>query len=538
MKKKTLSLILALIMALSLVACGGGNSSDNGGKADKPDAGNSSDLGSSVEVTGNNDADAKYAEEITMCTTIKSLDPNDSWATEREAYHLLVFDTLVYNNDITGEITMQLAKSVEWDNKECTRIHVILRDDVVFSNGDPVTAADVEFSLGRANYSSLAGYYDNCEIVSDTELYINLSSPCSAFISVLGRACAAIVCKAEAEKNPDGLALIGSGPFMYDMSTYVAANTVTVVRNEKFWGEKTPTQKIKVVMISDAAAKGVALQSGDIHWATGLNFTELPVLKQNKNLEINEIQGYSFVYMAMNDRRDTTSITEEEKNFRRAVACAINKEDIVAGFGGGMPMTSMWPYDDPACIQNESDYEHDLSYNPDMAKEYLANAGGKTEFKVLANTADANVKLAAQVIQEQLRLVGITMVIEETDATGFSSATQWDRDITQYDAYMQSNIFAIDPVNWNYYTENQSINKAVMVNPEISKALKAVKATSNPEERTELLQIMQREVHENVSYLPLAYFPKAFGYAKGLENFRISSIPSYYMRNMTLRVDK
>jgi ABC-type transport system substrate-binding protein len=130
------------------------------------------------------------------------------------------------------------------------------------------------------------------------------------------------------------------------------------------------------------------------------------------------------------------------------------------------------------------------------------------------------------------------MVIEETDATGFSSATQWDRDITQYDAYMQSNIFAIDPVNWNYYTENQSINKAVMVNPEISKALKAVKATSNPEERTELLQIMQREVHENVSYLPLAYFPKAFGYAKGLENFRISSIPSYYMRNMTLRVDK
>jgi len=547
--KKALSLLLAVVMVMSLVACGGNNTANNTGKEETgktetpgSDFGDKSQgvvIGGDKTEDKNSEVKAEYASEITLAGwgSIATLDPGEAWNASREAYQRLVYDTLLYHDDTTGEITMQLAKSVEWDNDDCTRVHVVLRDDIVFSNGEKLTAADVEFSIGRNTYSSVTSFYDNCEIVNDYELYINLKKPCSGFMPILSRACCAVVCKSEAEKHPDGLALIGSGPYVYDMDSFVAGNSITLVRNDKFWGEKNPTEKIKLVHIADPSAAAVALKNGEINFFQNFNDVDLVGLKATDDIEIAEYTSTNFVYMGWNDRRDSTSLTEEEKNFRRAVACAINKEDIVAGLGGGAVMTSLWPFDHPAHIANESDYEHDLSYNPEKAKEYLAAAGGKTEFTCWVTTDRAWCKLAAQVAQEYLKQVGITMNIEETDGTGFSAMSKWDRDVNEIECHIFSNLFVMESVNWNYYTVGSGVNRPLLADPEATAALEAAQATADADKKNEYYQTMQRENHENVTWLPLVWRKMNFGYTKGLQNFEATASPTWQMRGICLRTN-
>ena len=193
--KKALSLLLAVVMVMSLVACGGNNTANNTGKEETgktetpgSDFGDKSQgvvIGGDKTEDKNSEVKAEYASEITLAGwgSIATLDPGEAWNASREAYQRLVYDTLLYHDDTTGEITMQLAKSVEWDNDDCTRVHVVLRDDIVFSNGEKLTAADVEFSIGRNTYSSVTSFYDSCEIVNDYELYINLKKPTASFIN-------------------------------------------------------------------------------------------------------------------------------------------------------------------------------------------------------------------------------------------------------------------------------------------------------------------------------------------------------------------
>ncbi len=535
MKKKMLTVLLSVTMALSLTACGSGKTAETTKAAETTVQATEAPTVAVVETAAPT-ADAEYEKEITMTGFgFKTLDPGDSWNAGYEAYERLVFDTLMYIDDATGEWEMQLAEAVEWADEECTKIHVVLKDDVVFSNGDPVTSEDCEFSLSRNTYGSMTSSYDSCEIVSDKEFYINLKSSNSAFMALLSSATGSIVCKAEAEAHPDGLALIGSGPYTYDMDTYVAASSITLVRNDLFWGEQNPTEKIHIVNLSDTSAAAVALQKGEIDFMINVNEADIATIEAAENVDIQKYNSYNFIYMGFNDNRDSSTLTEEDKNFRRAVACAINKEDIIAGLGGGSVMTSMWKYDADWYIANESDYEHDLSYNPEKAKEYLAKAGGKTEFTCLVSTDRAWCKLAAQVIQEYLRQVGITMNIEETDQTGFSAATKWD--ICEAEAQIYSNLFVSEVVNWNYYTPNNNVNRVLMNDPEINDALVKLKATSDEAEKATLYDTMQREVHDNVSWLPLVFRQMNFAYTKGLEGFSVTPSPTYQIRNICLRTN-
>ena len=543
--RKALSLLLAIIMVMSLVACGGKNNTANSGN-DKTDTSNTqkdtstegkTSQGTKVEATES--ADAEYASEITIELTVGSLDPTDGWSATREGYQRLVFDNLIYIDDITGEETLMLAESVEWTDDTYTCLHIILKDYATFSNGDPVTTADVEYSFGRTTYGSFKKMYDRCEIISDTEMKVYLKQACAPFYNILSRVFTGIVCKAEAEKNPDGLALIGSGPFVYDMESYVAANSVTLVRNENYWNKdfESPTEKIHIVKIKDPSAAAIALQNGEINFGVNFNANELPQMEKDENLVVTTYNSLNFIYMCFNDHGDSTAVTEEEKNFRRAVACAVNKEDIIAGVDGGMVMTSMWPYDHAAYIANESDYEHDLSYSPEMANEYLAKAGGKTEFKVLVDTSRAWCKLAAMVMQEQCRAVGITMNIEETDSTGFTAASKWEPLMnSDYDANLWSTVFTIEFANWNHYTVGNNVNRALMNDPEIVAALEQV-YTADEAAKSDLYKTMQTEVHNNVSYLPLIFREMNYAYTKGLENFEMTASPCYVLRNIRLRTN-
>ncbi len=484
-------------------------------------------------------AESKYADEVTVALTVGSLDPNLLWGLDINGYQIMVFETLLTRDDDTGELHMKLAKSVEWANEECSKLHVILRDDIFFSNGAPVTAEDVAYTMDRVVYGSVATYYDSSEIISDTELYLNLTGPCSTFMPILSIGACGVVNKAEAEADPNGQGLIGSGPWKYDMSTYVAENSITLVRNENYWGEfESPTQRVKFVTIADASSRAVALQTGEIQFAKDLQSTELPGLEQRKDLIVSRFPATNFIEISCNDRLETDNLSEELINFRRAVACAINKEEIMIATGNemGQPMVSMWRFDDPAYIANEGDYECDLSYNPERAKEYLAKAGGKTNVLMWFSSTEPGVTIAAQVIQEQCRQVGITVDLYETDGSSFTAAVR-SGTIPDYEMVVWRNSFNYDVINFNHYLTTSSVNRAFLNSSAAYAAMDIINNSSDTETRNEQVKNMQTAVHDTVSIIPLYFREMNNAISTRLEGAYHNSVPVYDFTNVALRVE-
>lgn len=527
--KRFLSLFLTIVMVMSLVACGGKDDADN--KADS-NAGNKnvSTSDEKEESTEKSDpanstpAETKYAESVTIAlpSGLSTLDPATQWNTNLDVVNSGIFETLVKYDGVTGEISPWLAETAEFTDENNNRIHIVLRNDVYFSNGDKLTTEDVEFSLGRTTRSTIQQYYASCEIVDDREMYINMSDTCGEWLGALGVSFAAIVSKDDVESNPDGKATIGTGPYIADMDSYVVENKITLTRNEDYWGEKPVTKQRKFVVINDASARGVALANGEIDLTIDLNPTEVAAYKAKDNLEVVTYPSTRFIYVIFNDKRDSDAVSEGELALRRAIACAMNRDEIVAASGesAATPMISMWR-PDASYIDDESEFDIDLSYNPEKAKEYLAQAD-TTEIDCLVNATTAQTKVAAQVIQEQLRQVGITMNIIESDSAAIGA--MMTEEVPEYEMIVFNNMITFLPcAGWTFFQHMSNINGCAMYDPDILAALDVVMTTSDLDEKIENLQIIQKENHDQVSYLPAYWREGNYACVKGLEGFNIEA---------------
>lgn len=509
--KKVLSLIMAAVMLLSLVSCGSNNSNSTPPNSSTPEA---------VKPGG----EVKYADAVTLAIEagLDKLDPGEVWSAALDMYFSCVFETLVKYDGTTGKITPWLAETAEFTDENNNRIHIILRDNIYFSNGEKLTTADVEYSIARTARSTIRQYYDSCEIVDDREMYINMSNTCGEWLGALGISFSSIVCKSAAEANAEGKALIGTGPFVYDMDSYVVENRLTLNRNENYWGELPVTKQLKFVLIKDASARAVALDNGDVDYTQNLNANEVPIYQAKAGLTVVPYPSTRFVFIGFNDKRDSDSVTKEELALRRAIACAINRDEIVAALGetNASPMISMWR-PDSAYIADESEFDIDLSYNPEQAKKYLAEAN-TAKITCVVNSNDGRSKLAAQVVQEQLRQVGITMTISESDSAGVNALSTAEN--PTFEMLINTNLITFLPcAGWTFFQAKSDVNKTAMNDPKILAALDIVMTTADLNKKIENLKIIQKENHDQVSYLPLFWAENSYAYRKGVENFSIEA---------------
>ncbi len=525
--KKMVSLLLAALMVLSLVACGGNETPTGTTKATEATQDQTVPI-----VPTETDPTKTYKKNITVAAeaAFNSLDPGSTWACNCNAIYDLVFDRLVEYDFASGSYSLSLAKSIEYTDATCSKIHVVLRDDIFFSNGDPVTADDVIFSLERSTYSTLTGYLDHGEKVNDKELYLIMKNPLGSFIPALGVGYANIICKAAYEAKNDDTGLIGSGPYKYDFDSYVVSNSVKLVQNDKYWGEKPYVETIQVMMIPDANARAIALEQGEIDFAYNLAVTDLSRLEASGKLDVNTFASTSFIFLAWNNHQGS-DVSESELNFRRAVACALNRDEVVAALGepGAKPMVSFWNWETSAYIDDPSVFPTDLTFSKDKAKEYLAKTDKKS-FDCLINSSKAFVKVAAQVLQEELRQVGITMNIEEADNTGITARTKYD--VGDFEAYLDANMFTTRPTaGWPFFQPG-GVNKAIVSDPTINAALDAIRMETDPAKMDEQLRIVQTQSNEQQYYLPIAWRMGSYAVTKGTANFELTPSGVRFFRNI------
>ena len=340
--------------------------------------------------------------------------------------HCLVHDRMIAQPE-PGVFVPSLATSWETDDFQTWTFH--LRDDVTWHNGDHFTAEDVKFTIENAldNPGTLAwnryGTVESVEILDTYTISITLVAPnVDIFFEFANHGGASILNKRAYEENPDDpmWASIGTGP--YRIADFVSASYALLERFDDFWGEAPPTKTLTLLSVPELSTRAVMMQNGEAQIAFGLDAQDLDSFQANSDFQVFSTMNVSPTCLSFNNMGNDLMM---DMNFRLACAHALNPEDIALATLGNWGVA---PWDGNvwgAGVQYRLEGMPKREFNLELAKEYLDKSIYAGETIKLANSVTTP-SAAAQVVQMQLKEIGIDVSIENMDLASLVAMHTWD----------------------------------------------------------------------------------------------------------------
>jgi peptide/nickel transport system substrate-binding protein len=247
------------------------------------------------------------------------------------------------------------AANCSFTDKENESYRCKLRAGLKFSNGDPVTAEDVKFSIERvvniaapAGASGLLTNIDKIETSGDLGVTFHLKTPDATFPYKLSTPIAGIVNPKsyDPKKLRSGFEVDGSGPYIFKASvTNDKVTKVTFTKNPGYKGAlKLQNNKVEMRSFPTAEAMGSALDTGDIDVMLRTmtpqqikSMTEHP----KKGIELTEMPGLEIRYLGF----DTSDPSVKNRAVRQAMAYLIDRSQIINTVYGSTadPLYSLIP---------------------------------------------------------------------------------------------------------------------------------------------------------------------------------------------------
>src|SRR3954447_10097103 len=216
-----------------------------------------------------------------------------------------------------------------------------LRPGIKFSNGQPVTAQDVAWSLNRfgnpkinAAMSSVSVGYDHASVVNPSTVRVKLKQPVAAFLYNISIWPADILPKNLVEKQGKAFFKhpVGTGPFV--VKDFVKGSHITFVRNPHYWEKGKPyLDQVRYNFATDSNSRILAVRGGSAQIMDGVPFSQIDSLRKSKKLQIQAAKVPLFLGLWLNHK----STGFADLNVRKAMQMAINraqiKQQILHGLG-------------------------------------------------------------------------------------------------------------------------------------------------------------------------------------------------------------
>ena len=435
--KSLLAFGMAAAMALAATGCGGSASSASSAAESTSSASQGTEAESTSAGSG--------TLNIMLETPVESLDPQ--LATDGTSFEVIAdYTDGLMQMDADGAAVPACAESYEV-SEDGTTYTFHIREDAVWSNGDPVTANDFVFAWQRAvdpanasEYSYMlsdigqivnaaeiiAGEKDVSELgvtaVDDKTLEVQLNVPVSYFLSLMYFPTYYPVNQAFFESCGDTFATspettLSNGAFV--LTSYEpAATAFELVKNEDYYdADKVQLAGLNYQVIQDSQQALMSYQNGDLD-TTLLNGEQVDQVKDDP--EFTSV-GAGYLWYISPNIKEVPELAN--LNLRLAMTFALDRDSIcydVLKDGCAPTYTAVPP--EFAAGPDGSDFSADqtmfadaCAYDPDKALEYYEAA--KTElsqdtftFDMVVDADDAPQKVA-QVVKEQLEttLPGMTI---------------------------------------------------------------------------------------------------------------------------------
>lgn len=438
MRRRVLAIVTAVCLVAGMTACGG---SGNGSTAQ-------SDAPSSTQAAASNQAAAPTGGkdgvlDIGYGTAIDSLTPFRSRTGRESPFLKNMYEFLAtYNSDL--DIEPWAAKG--WKTDDNMTYEVEIWDNMTDSAGNHITADDIVWFIEESKARGLNPTFSKVESVEKTGDYtfkvtMNLDM-ISAFNDVLYDTY--VISKAAFEASPDefGTTLVSTSA--YKVTEFTPSATLTFEKRDDYWQDienlpecvRPMVDKLTYRTITEASQMGIALETGVIDVClrmdntTGLQFVDSPdytVSLSDGN------QGWELFFSGADNR----PVANDEK-LRQAICYAIDAQGLVQGLCGGDEYGVVMS---DVCTPRHIGYnpawesEEYYGYDPDKAKELLAesNYNGET-LSLLCSSATFNSRMS-QMIQSYCSAVGITVELDMRDMAGITAVRL---DGTQYDMFINT----------------------------------------------------------------------------------------------------
>lgn len=454
-----------------------------------------------------------------------------------------VVDSLTDQDPRTGKIVPWLAKS--WDvSSDATTFTFYLRSGVTFSDGSKLSAQVVKDNfdavpklgaLGTLAEGYLSGV-KSTTVVDPLTVKVTFSQPNAQFLQAtsthsLGIESSASVKKTPQQKCSDGV--IGSGPFV--LKQYVQNQSITLAKRTGYawgssrWSKKGEAYLDKLVfkVVPEAGVRAGSLQSGQVDAISSVGKANEAALKGGQvALQRRANPGVVFG-LGLNNSRPAL----QDTRVRQAILFAIDRKQIADTVfpTGTQAATSVLAHTTP----DYTDLASHLAFDAAKVKSLLHAAGWKTGSDGIRTKDGKKLSLtvkwfpntstnqpALELIQQQLKAVGVDVVLKQLQVTQFAPTLQSG----DFDA-VWSNVTRADPDILRSSFSTELANSYHLPASSLDTTLSDQAATVDTAERKQLVTQAQQLLVQNAYYAPVVELQTQLGVAKKVHdlNFDASS---------------
>ncbi|WP_285102069.1 ABC transporter substrate-binding protein [Promicromonospora sp. MEB111] len=508
MKLRRLSLAAtAAAGALALAACA-------------PQAPSSDGEGSGAPAEAGDDT-------LTIATTTDVVNYNplignsrsDYWVTNLMYPHLL---------SIADDGSKEASLATDWGYVDETTGFYEIRDDFTWSDGEPLTADDVAWTLNAVKQDAPAGTFygqmghvESAEAVSPTRVEVTLTEPDTSVIEEIGfwgnivpqHVFEPAGSVAEfANDGEDGW--VSAGPYV--LTDVQAGQSYTLERTEEPYplvegGTPVPARVVYRVY-PDVNTEILAQQSGEVDViANALPPAQVEQLRSTEGIEVAEVPGLGYAHMVYNMDQPDLAKTEVRQALAHAADYETIREVVLQGqavsTGSSPLMPVLSQYHDDSLTEYEFDPELSRSLMEDAGYEADADGMFPVTFRLLYSLQDSVTSQWAQLVKDSAAEAGIAIELEGLERNTYLART----DEGDYDIYAGNFAIMDDPVT-NFtlsYLPGGAINYTHVDDPELNDLVAQAAVTADPDEKVALMQeaaaLVHEQVYDNIMYTQNLY---------------------------------
>lgn len=466
-------------------------------------------------------------DTLTIATTTDVVNYNPLIGNSRSDYWItnLMYPHLLSIGD-DGAKEAQLA--VEWGYVDDTTGYYEIRDDMTWSDGEPLTASDVAYTINAVKRDAPAGVLygqlanvETATAVSDTRVEITLSSPDSTVVEELGfwgnvvpeHVFDPAGSVAEFANDGSNGGWVSAGPYLLTDVQVGQSYTMERVDNYPLVEGGTPGPATVVYRVfPDVNTEILALQSGEVDAiANALPPAQVEQLRGTEGVEVAEVTGLGYAHMTYN--MDNPDLAKLE--VRQALAHAVDYEAIrtvvlqgqavSTGSSPLMPVLSKY-YDDSI---TEYEFDTDLSRSLMEQAGYTADGNGMfpVTFRLIYSLQDPVTSQWAQMVKDSAALAGINIELQGTERNTYLAMTNEGN----YDLYAGNFAIMDDPATsfvLSYLPEG-AINYTHVNDPALNELITTAVGTFDEEEKISIMReaakIVRDQVYDNIMYTQNLY---------------------------------
>ncbi|WP_100486999.1 ABC transporter substrate-binding protein [Sporolactobacillus pectinivorans] len=484
--KKSLVVLLALIFILTLSACGSNNTASN---------------------------NSKNGGSLTVAVPGDPLVLNPNYASDRVTLTIqqALYSPLFYINgrNVTPALADKLTAS-----KDQLKYTLILKKNLKWSDGTPLTADDIVFTLNsildtKQNSDLRGNFVFNNEpvkvaAINKNTVVFTLPTVAPAFPLSLEQLYPipqhVFKNEGDLQKSTKNNHPVGSGPFRF--VTYKSGQYVETQRNNYYFGGKAHLDKVIFQITKDQNAANLALENGSIQ-LKAIQPADVKNVTSRGNTEVISYPEYRLNYAVFNENVPAF----KNKTFRQALSYALNREDVIKSAYGsskyGVPASSIFTSDVKFQDTNVQAYPYNLT----KARQLLGKSKVDTKQPlsiIYLNNNPAQESIALY-FQQQFKKIGLNLQLKPTDPTALNNITL-DRNSKAYGILLNGYIMGPEADVYKVlYQSDSPYNYANYHNSKLDKLWNAAAVETNQTKRAAYYDQIQKQIADDAVIYPISY---------------------------------